>query len=370
MNPILKKLSEENDVLRFTLSNINVSLANAIRRTILNDIPVIVLGTDIYQDNKCKIKTNTGRLHNELVKQRLSSIPVHISNEKEMETFPNEYILEIDIQNNTETMMIITTEDFKIKHKESGKYMSNDEVRTIFPANQLTQSYIDFIRLRPKIGSSIPGEHISLVCDFTVSTAKVNGMYSVVSKCAYANTPDLKKIDDVWDKMREKLVSEETTKDEIEFEKKNFYLLDAQRHFEENSYDFVIQTIGQIENKQLVKKACSILRNKFSDIINGLESDIVPITMSETTIENCYDITLENEDYTVGKVLEYILYEKFYNGEEIFSFCGFKKLHPHDVDSKIRIAYKLPTDKHMLRQHVKMSCVLAIEVFDKINKIF
>jgi DNA-directed RNA polymerase subunit L len=370
MNPVLNKISEENDVLRFTLSNINVSLANAIRRTILSDIPVLVLGTEIYQDDKCSIKINTGRIHNELVKQRLSSIPVHISNEKEMETFPNDYILEIDVQNTTESTIIVTTEDFKIKHKESGKYMSKDEVRTIFPPNTQTQSYIDFLRLRPRIGDSIPGEHISLTCEFTISSSKVNGMYGVVSKCAYENTPDLKKVDDVWDKIRERLVSEETTKEEIEFEKKNYYLLDAQRQFESDSFDFIIQTIGQFENKQLVKKACNVLRRKFGDIIMGLESDTVPITMSETTIENCYDVTLENEDYTVGKVLEYLLYEQFYNGEDIFSFCGFKKIHPHDTDSKIRVAYKLPTDKHMLRQHLKTVCVSAMEVFEKVNKMF
>lgn len=370
MNPVLKKISEENDVLRFTLSDINVSLANAIRRTILSDISVLVLGTDIYQDNKCLIKVNTGRIHNELVKQRLSSIPVNISNEKEMETFPNDYILEIDVQNTTESTIIVTTEDFKIKHKESGKYMSKDEVRTIFPPNTQTQSYIDFLRLRPKIGESIPGEHISLTCEFIVSTAKVNGMYGVVSKCAYENTPNLKKIDDIWDTIRERLISEEMTKDEIEFEKKNYYLLDAQRQFDPDSFDFVIQTIGQFENKQLVKKACNVLRKKFGDMILGLESDTVPITMSETTIENCYDVTLENEDYTIGKVLEYLLYEQFYMGEELFSFCGFKKLHPHDLYSKIRIAYKLPTDKHLLRQHLKTVCVSAMEVFERINKMF
>jgi DNA-directed RNA polymerase subunit L len=79
---------------------------------------------------------------------------------------------------------------------------------------------------------------------------------------------------------------------------------------------------------------------------------------------------LENEDYTIGKVLEFILYEQFYKGEEVFSFCGFKKYHPHDSDSKIRIAYKLPTDKHMLRQHLKMVCVSAMEVFEKVYKMF
>jgi DNA-directed RNA polymerase subunit L len=105
-------------------------------------------------------------------------------------------------------------------------------------------------------------------------------------------------------------------------------------------------------------------------MIHDLESDIVPIVISESTIENCYDITLENEDYTVGKVLEYFLYETYYMGEELFSYCGFKKIHPHDSDSKIRIAYKMPTDKHMLRQHLKTVCNSSIEIFEKINKMF
>ena len=51
MKPVLKQISEENDVLRFTLADINVSFANAIRRIILDEIPTIVLGTDIYKDN-------------------------------------------------------------------------------------------------------------------------------------------------------------------------------------------------------------------------------------------------------------------------------------------------------------------------------
>ena len=57
---------------------------------------------------------------------------------------------------------------------------------------------------------------------------------------------------------------------------------------------------------------------KLKQMIFGLESDIVPITISETTTQNSYDVILENEDYTIGKVLEYILYETFYEKQEIF----------------------------------------------------
>jgi DNA-directed RNA polymerase subunit L/DNA-directed RNA polymerase alpha subunit len=370
MKPVLKQISEENDVLRFTLAEINVSFANAIRRIILDEIPTIVLGTEIYKDNSCSITVNTGRLHNELVKQRLSSIPVHISSEKEMESFPSQYILEVNLQNNTETMMIVTTEDFKIKEKESGKYMAKEEVRQIFPPNAITNSFIDFIRLRPRIGDSIPGEQIKLTCEFTIGKARQNGMFNVVSKCAYGNTPDLTAVDAKWEEIRQKMIAENDTKEEIEFQKKNYYLLDAQRQFIPDSFDFVIQTIGVFENKTLVQKACSILQKKMTDMIEALDSDVVPISLSETTMENSYDVVLENEDYTIGKVIEYILYEKFYMGEEIMSFCGFKKYHPHDADSKIRVAYKLPTDKHMVRQHLKVACLAAAEVFTIVYKMW
>jgi DNA-directed RNA polymerase subunit L len=370
MNPTLKHLSEDHDIMKFTLSNINVSLANAIRRTIINDIPTVVLGTEIYQDNKCKIEVNTGRLHNELVKQRLSSIPVHISSEKEMESFPGQYILVVDVVNNTDSTMYVTTEDFKIKQKEGDKFLSQDEVRAIFPPDITTRDYIDFVRLRPRIGDSIPGEQIKLTCEFTVDSAKTNGMFNVVSKCTYGNTPDLEKGDEAWEEKQQKLAEDDVTKEEIEFHKRNFYLLDAQRYYTPDSFDFQIQSVGVFDNKVLIKKACSILRNYFLTMHTNLESDSVPIRPSLTTMDNAFDITLMDADYTVGKTLEYILYDKYYNDQQILSFCGFKKVHPHDSDSVIRVAYKEATEKHILKQHLRDVCIVAADIFDKVDKMF
>jgi len=370
MNPILQNPAEENDIYTFTLAKVNVSIANALRRTILNDIPTVVMRTETYQDNKCKIEINTGRIHNELLKQRLSCIPVHISKEKEMETFPNEYILEIDVRNEGDSIHIITTEDFKIKHKESGKYMAKEEVHTIFPPDPLTLAYIDFARVRPKIGDSIPGEHIKLTCEFSIANSAKNSMFNVVSKCSYGNTIDQSKVEEAWEILHQQLISEDMTKEEIDYKKRNYYLLDAQRTFIPNSYDFVIQTIGVFDNKYIIKKACRILKEKFENMIQLIESDAIPIGLSETTMENSYDITLENEDYTMGKVIEYILYETYYEGEKIMNYCGFKKFHPHDNFSKIRVSYLKPTDKHLLRENLKRVCISAFEVFDKIEKMF
>jgi DNA-directed RNA polymerase alpha subunit len=64
--------------LSFRLSNINVCFANAIRRTILSDIDVCCILSENFATNQVNIEKNTGILHNEILKHRLSCIPVHV----------------------------------------------------------------------------------------------------------------------------------------------------------------------------------------------------------------------------------------------------------------------------------------------------
>jgi DNA-directed RNA polymerase subunit L len=160
------------------------------------------------------------------------------------------------------------------------------------------------------------------------------------------------------------------TSDEIEFQAKNFMLLDAERQFVPNSFDFAVRTVGSLKNETILKKACQILQNKFVDFSKNLKSDQIQILRSETTMEHCFDVTLENEDYTIGKVLEYILYERYYLEEKIFSFCGFKKIHPHNHDSILRIAYKENVEKAILAEHLNIAAIRAAEVFQKLGIMF
>jgi DNA-directed RNA polymerase subunit L/DNA-directed RNA polymerase alpha subunit len=368
VQPVVSSPYEENGVYTFTLSQLNVSIANSIRRVILQNIPTVVFYTETHEKNQCRIEVNTSRLHNEIVKQRLSCIPIHT---KDLNMLPENYLLEVDVKNETDNIMYATTEDFRIKHKATGEYISVEETQKIFPRNPKTQMFIDFLRLRPKISDTIPGEHIKLTCEFSVSSADVSSMFNVVSKCSYANTPDPVAADRAWSKMEEQLVAENNTQDEIQFQKKNFYLLDAQRYFKPDSFDFVIQSIGIYENHELVKKACAILQGKFVDMLELIQSDGLTVLLNgESTMPNCYDIVLENEDYTMGKVIEYFLYTKYYEGDKILSFCGFKKFHPHNTDSIIRVAYRQPMDKTSVKQHLYDACKEAQEVYTVIYKQF
>jgi DNA-directed RNA polymerase subunit L len=181
---------------------------------------------------------------------------------------------------------------------------------------------------------------------------------------------DHEKADTAWSVIQQKLAEENTPKEDIEFQKRNFYLLDAHRYSVPNSFDFQVQTVGVFDNKTLLKKACNIMRRKCLELHKNLESDAVPIKTSLTTMANCHDVVLLDEDYTLGKVIEYILYDKYYEGEALLSFCGFKKFHPHDTESTIRIAYKQETEKHILKQHLRDASMIAAEVFEKLFKLF
>jgi len=365
MNPIVEQFSQKADELTFTISGINVSLANAIRRTILSDINIIVFRTSPYERNEANILVNTSRLNNEIIKQRLSCIPIYISN---IEEFPiDKYYVEIKVQNISNSMMFVTTEDFVIKDIATDKPISESKTREIFPPSS-TGHFIDFVRLRPKISDDLPGEAIHLTCKFSIGNAKEDGMFNVVSTCSYGFTPDLDRIKETLGKKRADWKQEGKTDKEIDFESKNWELLDALRITKKDSFDFTIQTIGIYSNFDLLDKACEILISQFNALNILIETNEIIIKKSQNTMENSFDITLENEDYTIGKSIEYLLYTKFYEGIKTLTYCGYKKMHPHDSDSIIRLAYKESVDIAFIKQNL-LECVAdAIQIFRKVKK--
>jgi len=84
-------------------------------------------------------------------------------------------------------------------------------------------------------------------------------------------------------------------------------------------------------------------------------------------LENSFDIILVDDDYTIGKIIEYFLYAKFYE-TNILTFCGFKKYHPHDPNSTIRVAYKDAVEKSSIKGHLKECIDSAKQVYSRIKK--
>jgi DNA-directed RNA polymerase alpha subunit len=364
MNPVVK-IQSEKDKLLFTLSGVNVSFANAIRRTLLSDIPCVVFKTTPYAENKSNFIVNTTRHNNEILKQRLSCIPIHIT---DLSMQLKNYLLVVDVENTTDSVQYVTTRDFKIKNVLTNEFLKEKDNQKYFPPNATTNMYIDFARLRPKITDQIPGERLHFTCEFSISTAKEDAMFNVVSTCSYGFTEDKKVIDETLAK--KVLEWKEKGVENIEFESKNWLLLDAKRLVLKDSFDFIVESVGVYENEDLVKKACSILVDKCKQTLEMNKENTLVIKESDYTMKNSYDIVLVGEDYTLGKVIEYAMYALFYEGGKLLSFCGFKKMHPHDAQSVVRVAYKEATDVAVLRQHLFQALTECVKVFEKIGGAF
>jgi len=368
VNPRVELTSTINDdELLFTISGVNVSIANALRRIILSEIPQIVFRVSPNDKSKCNIITNTCGLNNEIVKHRLSCIPIHI---KDIQEFPiKNYIMELNIQNNTDTSMVVTSKDFVIKDLVTGNPLAKDKMLEIFPANDITGDHIDFVRLKAKLAEELQGKSIHLTCEFDIGTAKEDGVYNVVSTCSYGNTIDEPAQEANLAKLKQKWKDEGKKENEIEFEVKNWKLLEGKRIFKNDSFDFIIQSIGVYTNVEILVNACKIMIDNLENLDSIIDKDEIEIKLSENTTSNCYDIILENEDYTIGKVLEYFLLTKFYE-RGILTFCGFKMLHPHDTYSLIRVAYKEPVEVSYIKGHLKECISHSVDVFKKIRKEF
>ena len=57
-------------------------------------------------------------------------------------------------------------------------------------------------------------------------------------------------------------------------------------------------------------------------------------------------------------------------GEQILSYCGFKKFHPHNDDSTLRIAFAKPADKRMVGQYLRIVALEIKDVFKNIYNMF
>lgn len=409
--------NNKEEQLSFTLENCNVSIANAIRRIVLSDVNTYVFKTFPHTENRANFTVNTTRLHNELLKQRLGCIPIHhIHTIAGIQNDYKNYVVEVDVKNESDTIRYVTTEDFKVKRskniEKSGgshddddvvyEYLPESTVRKIFPPDSVSGEYIEFARLLPKLSSNVPyGEALAFTCTIEISNAKFDGMYNVAHTCAYSCTPDEKEIEKQW-KAKEKGLREgfesgsasahasgSTMAEQMASAKKNWELLEAQRIFVNDSFDFIIETVGVYTNVQLVTKSCDIMIKKCEKLLADIEhsssssgesggnenkigiKNIIEPANELTTMKNAFCINLIGEDYTLGKVIEFLLFSNYYDKSDgIASFCGFKKPHPHALDSFILVAFKEDTDLSKVQEYVSKVVTECISIFKSLFESF
>jgi len=359
-----------NNKMTFVLSNVDVSYANGLRRIVLSNIPVVCFKTEPYSENQSVIFENTTRLHNELIKHRLSLIPININYISNPREHPiDKYILEINVENNTDSIMMVTTKDFQVSEVEDNKVVRRLDSKNIFPPYVDSISgqeyYIDFVELKPKLANELRGEKIHLTCKFSLGTAEENACHNAVENCSYGFTVDYEAMNERLNIMKQKWKDENK---DVEYEAENWKLLDGKRITIKNSYDFVIKSVGMYENKEIMKYACMILLNKIVNLKTLVETNEITVKK----INDWYEVILENEDYTLGNIIHHELMNYYSpKSDNVLKFVGFMKEHPHLNYSKLKMTF---VDESKGTEDVKLlllnACVNASNIANELMKLF
>ncbi len=361
MEPIVSNLTETGDALRFEIANIDVSVVNALRRVILTNIDQMVFRGFPHAENELIFEKNNTKFNNEFLKHRIQCVPIFESDTSKFENLVKNYCVKLHVANDTTTRRDVTTKDFKIVHKDTGKGIGEPETRKLFPPDRITQDYILLGVLLPKVSETDEPETLTLTLNFSIGNAKKDSCWNVVSKCAYFNKPDTARI--------KKAIDEKPAE-----EKRDFELLDAQRLFVQNAFVLHLTTIGVYTNQEIVHKACTFLLERMTEFSIFLEKATLtknqygehePFSMYQT--ETGYYLRIEEDDYTLGKLIENHLALMF--GKEIY-YISFKKDHPHDSHCFVSFEYRNPVELDTIVQHLSQVSKKIIETYKSISTYF
>ena len=350
----------DKNTLTFTLSGdekygLDKSITNGIRRTLLTDIQSVAFDPD-----NIKIEKNTGSLHNEFLKHRISLIPLYI----DPETYNYSLLFELKVEMNDDTTINVYNSDFNVyplKNEYLEKVESGD-IPTIEMLKKIDKNYynlnnplsnarkkeifrpfrfgnIDNYMLITELkdtGSEEDKQTIDLYAVPNIGTTRVHSRHNNLPTAVYTFTKDTKAFDD---HLKEMIVIHKVKETDKPQYIKSLTLKESERYFLRDmndspySYDFKIQSNHYFDSITLYKKSLDILIGRLHHISEQLE--ILTTTPEESIFsidkfkgDLSYQIVMLKEDDTTGNMIQSHMANKFLDGENIIEVCGYKKPHP------------------------------------------
>jgi len=296
--------------LEFDINDINYTILNTLRRTILTDIP-------IYAFTHFKVNKNSSVFHNNFLKNQIKNIPVwgidnkidyfeedihKIDMNEEIEDMDDNVELTVDKKVDSTSLHQVTMYvDYENKSNEI-ESVTTDNAKFYFAQKQIENPYdtpIQLIKLQPK-------QQINFSVITSIGIEKISAMFSPVSICVY-------------------------------------------EQLSENKFCFKLESRGQISEKRILKVAHLNIVKKLDSILNQIPDN----DKDEGEIE------INNEDHTIGNLLSFGL-----QNNKSVQFAGYHM--PHPLEKRVIISYKLKSGN--VNKILKTVIEEFIEVFNKIDK--
>jgi DNA-directed RNA polymerase subunit L len=328
----------------FEIYDTDISIINGIRRVIISDIQV----PGIIGENEptVEIIKSNGPLHNEYLIHRIGLIPICLK-ENEIDDYEDNSIeLELNVENKGTNILNVTTNDITVK--KNNVSLNKKELNEMFYPNMISNDYILITRLRHN-------EYLHFKANVVKKNGKYNASFNPVSLANFSYIIDDSKI----------------TKDTSILDKERNYYTDE--YGECNAVLFEIESINKyITPKYLLNKSFDILISKLYNIINYIKTDNVIIN-NYNDLENTYEITIDNEDDTIGNIIQSFIHNKFVRKNEnvlnniTCTYCGY--ICPHPLKTILQIRFTLPeqTNSKVFIDFLEYNCVSIIELLQNIK---
>ena len=342
-------IKRDNKII-FKVKDVDVSILNSIRRVILAEIENVAFEFKPFntgEQQKIKIFTNTCPLHNEIIEQRLSMLPINLNVNEILDFDENNYKFVINKKNETNTLMNVTTDDIEIFDNNNKKY-DDKFTKRVFPKNKYSGDHILITKLKPNLINIKDGNEINIEMKATKDKAQNYSGFGYVSQCVYYNIVDEKKAEKELKKRLEQFEKDNNpTKEEKESFINDFNNLDRDRYFHKNDFDepnyfeYMIESECLTSPEYLFYKALTILDNKLQNVISKITDDSFTFEYVDNS-KNMYDIKIENEKHTLGNLIQALFYNIFIrkDNKQVVEYIGYKCPHPLENNMIIKIKFK------------------------------
>lgn len=352
-------VSKDERTYTFTLSPIQVSYANTLRRLILTGVETVAFRSDMTSTGSTtdvEVKQNDTPMTNEMLADRIGLLPLCIPDPLQWKE--DRYLFVLNVTGNKDQITHVTSSDFVVKElvsmDDSKEEHEKKEVivqsAPFFPPNPLTGQTCLIATLPRVIGSASQGIHI--VAKATKGTGREHARFSPVSQCSYEYTLDTNPVRQEemfaqWLTSAKKIGALEKDSERYKELKREYNTMQIKRCFQINekgepySFDFTIETVGCLTVPYIVKRACEVGENMCSRYVNLQQGDVPPeitISSSDSRIIG-YDFLVRGHDHTLGNLLQTWLVEHHIEGtaEPKITYAGYCVPHPLRDEMVLRI---------------------------------
>jgi len=279
------KVSNRGFELECQLRNFPVSFVNGLRRTLIGNIPTVVV-------RDVKILENTTQLPHEMLKHRMEMLPIKVSPTDSTTIKDAKIVLRIFPETEKSETRTITTDDFVISSVNPDIIMKDRDLDT--PLLFLRVRKGESVHIEGRL--SLENEQVSQVCTVT-SGWHIDPELAKEARKAFVDSGNDVRIFD------NSLVQRYYSRNE---------------NGRPNWFDFSIESIGVLTSKDILTMGVKILRKQVETYVKDALDNI-----QRESDENTYSISLDQGGHTIG----YLMQEVIYSDSNV-NFVSYDVLHP------------------------------------------